>query len=197
MFRRRKKYQLTFANDKKKITPALIKEILSWVFYTAVVIFAAAIVVIAFGTRISVIGDSMEPSLSSGQYILVNKVDYILFSPAKDDIIAFLPNGNKNSHEYIKRIVAIPGDTVQIVDGELYINGALEDTSNEDFDKMEDAGIASDLITLGDDEYFVLGDNRNSSEDSRSANIGVVKKSTIIGKAWYCYGQGSNSGFIN
>ena len=94
-------------------------------------------------------------------------------------------------------MVAVPGDTVQIKDGKLYVNGQEQDSNDSLYDKMEDAGVASNKLKLTDDEYFVLGDNRNSSEDSRSANIGTVKLNSIIGKVWYHYGgeEGSN-GFV-
>ena len=104
--------------------------------------------------------------------------------PKRGDVIVFLPNGNQNSHFYVKRVVGLPGETVQIRDGSVYIDGAL--LAEEDrFDKIADPGIAQNELLLASDEFFVLGDNRNSSEDSRSGNIGAVKKDTIIGKAWF------------
>ena len=86
---------------------------------------------------------------------------------------------------YVKRVVGVPGDTLQIIDGVLYINNVIAEEKEDIFDKMEDAGIAANAIKLSSGEYFVLGDNRNSSEDSRSANIGIVKHNMIIGKAWF------------
>ncbi len=200
-FRRRRKkneFHLVYDNKKKKITPQMIREVLSWVFYTVIAVIIAAMLVYGFGKNVDVVGDSMEPSLYSGQKVLVNKIIVYLTGPERGDIIAFLPNGNTNSHYYVKRIVAMPGETVQITDGALYINGVLQEEDSETYDKMEEAGIAASPIKLGDDEYFVLGDNRNSSEDSRSANIGVVKEGWILGTAWYVYGgeQGA-SGIIS
>ena len=96
----------------------------------------------------------------------------------------FRSNGNQNSHLYVKRVVGLPGETVQIRDGSVYIDGVFLEEP-EEFDKMIDAGIAENELTLAVDEFFVLGDNRNSSEDSRSGNIGGVKKDNIIGKAWF------------
>lgn len=114
----------------------------------------------------------------------MNRVVYKLSSPKRNDVVVFLPNGNENSHYYVKRVIGLPGETIQIKDGKVYINGVL---LNEDdaLDQMIDAGIAQNELTLAADEYFVLGDNRNSSEDSRSGNIGAVKKDNIIGKAWF------------
>lgn len=114
----------------------------------------------------------------------MNRVIYRLSSPKRGDVIVFLPNGNQNSHYYVKRVVGLPGETVQIQDGSVYIDGVLLE-EDEALDKMIDAGIAQNELTLALDEFFVLGDNRNSSEDSRSGNIGAVKKEDIIGKAWF------------
>ncbi len=181
----RKKNTLTFHQKKKIITPKLIREILSWITVTIFAIALAFGFVFAFGMQVKVIGDSMEPSQYKVQTVLVNRLVYMLFSPKQGDVVVFLPNGNANSHYYVKRVVATPGDKVQIIDGSLYINGALFEDDDEKYDKMEDAGIASNEIKLGSGEFFVLGDNRNSSEDSRSANIGLVKTNMLIGKVWF------------
>ncbi|WP_242840973.1 signal peptidase I [Butyrivibrio sp. AE3004] len=178
-----------YREKKKTVTPELIREILSWVFYTVIAVFVAFVLVLSFGKRVRVIGDSMETSLYNGQSVLVNRIVYKLVSPKKDDVIVFLPNGNEKSHYYVKRVVAGPGETVKIVDGNLVVNGETVVTESREYDKMEEAGIAENEIKLGNGEFFVLGDNRNSSEDSRSANIGVVKISTIAGKAWFSFGS--------
>jgi signal peptidase I len=89
-------------------------------------------------------------------------------------------------------VVGLPGETIQIKDGRVYIDNVLLD-EDEDLDKMIDAGIAQNELTLAADEYFVLGDNRNSSEDSRSGNIGAVKKDDIVGKAWFHMGTTEES----
>ena len=181
----RKKNTLSFAKKKKIITPRLIREIFSWLFITIFAIFIAFVLVIAFGMQVKVIGDSMEPTISNGQSVVINRLSIKILSPKAGDIVVFLPNGNVNSHYYVKRVVASPGDTVQITDGILYVNGEQAEEDSDTYDKMEDAGIAANSIKLGSGEYFVLGDNRNSSEDSRSANIGIVKQSMIVGKAWF------------
>ncbi|MCI8986252.1 MAG: signal peptidase I [Lachnospiraceae bacterium] len=147
-------------------------------------VFLAFVIVFSVGMRTSIIGDSMERTLFNGQEILVNRVIYKLSTPKRGDVIVFLPNGNQNSHLYVKRVVGLPGETVQIRDGSVYIDGVFLEEP-EEFDKMIDAGIAENELTLAVDEFFVLGDNRNSSEDSRSGNIGGVKKDNIIGKAWF------------
>ena len=175
---------LTFYQKKKKINPQVIKDIFEMVIGGMIVIFLAFVIVYSVGMRTSVVGDSMEPMLYNGQEILMNRVVYRLSSPKRGDVIVFLPNGNQNSHFYVKRVVGLPGETIQIQDGSVYIDGVLLD-EDESFDKMIDAGIAQNELMLATDEFFVLGDNRNSSEDSRSGNIGAVKKEDIIGEAWF------------
>lgn len=175
---------LTFYQKKKKLNPKVIKDIFEMIVGGMIAVFLAFVIVFSVGMRTSVIGDSMEPLLCNGQEILMNKVIYRLSSPKRGDVIVFLPNGNQNSHYYVKRVVGLPGETIQIKEGNVYINGTLLE-EDEAFDKMTDAGIAQNGLDLALDEFFVLGDNRNSSEDSRSGNIGAVNRDTIIGKAWF------------
>ncbi|MDD2973430.1 MAG: signal peptidase I [Lachnospiraceae bacterium] len=179
----RRQKGLNFYKKRKKIDTNILKEILSWVFCIVVSIFLAFVCVYAFGLRTSVIGASMETSLYNGQEILVNRLIYQVSSPKRDDIVVFLPNGNHNTHYYVKRVVAVPGELVQIKEGKLYVNGVLQDSIA--YDKIADPGIAENELKLGNDEYFVLGDNVNSSEDSRSGNIAAIKKDTIYGKVWF------------
>ena len=194
---RKKRYHSMFHEKKQIITPELLKEIFSWGFYTIFAIFVAFVLVMAYGKKVKVIGDSMEPALMNGQSVLVDRIVFRLLSPDRGDVIVFLPNGNEKSHYYVKRVVAIPGETVQIIDGNLYINGEIVSDEGDEYDKMEEAGIAENEIKLGSGEFFVLGDNRNSSEDSRSANIGVVKSSTIAGKVWFSFGSADGDrGFV-
>ena len=186
---------LSFYEKKKRINASVVKEIFGMIFGTFVVIMLAAVLTFSIGMRTNVIGVAMEPTLYNGQEILINRFVYKMTKPQKDDVIVFLPGGNQNAHYYIKRVVAIPGEKVQIIDGILYVDGIPQE--NEAYDKMEDAGIAENEIVLGDDEYFVLGDNRNVSEDSRSGNIGPVKRETIYGKAWFhMSGGGDTMGMI-
>ena len=175
---------LTFYQKKKKINPKLIKDIFEMILGSMIVIFLAFVIVFSVGMRTSVVGDSMEPGLVNGQEILINRVIYRLSSPKRGDVIVFLPNGNQNSHYYVKRVIGLPGETIHIQDGSVYVDGVMLE-EDETVDKIIDAGIAQNELTLELDEFFVLGDNRNSSEDSRSGNIGAVKKDNIIGKAWF------------
>ena len=187
----RRRAGLNFRRQRKKINLPLVREVLSWIVELVVVIGLAYVLVSFFGIRTNVVGQAMEQTLENDDDILVNKFAYIISKPKQGDVIVFLPNGNKKSHYYVRRVVAVPGDTVQIKDGALYVNDELYKEST-DVASMEDAGIASDAVKLEKDEYFVLGDNRTNSEDSRYANIGNVKRDYIIGKAWFRFsGLGS------
>ncbi len=191
-----KKQGLSFYHKKKKISSTALREIAEWFFLVFTAILIATVLVFSIGMRTSVIGVSMEPGLYNGQEILINHFLYKIVSPKRGDVIVFLPNGNQNTHYYVKRVVGLPGETVQIKDERLYINGVLAE-EDEVYDKMADAGITENEITLGSDEYFVLGDNRNNSEDSRSGNIGPIKRDNIIGKAWFHMASaGDGMGFI-
>lgn len=173
---------LSFYRRKKKINSAVLREIFNWVFGIFAAMFIAAVLVYFYGMITSVVGPSMEPSLFNGQDILVDRFAYVLSSPRRGDVIVFLPNGNENAHYYVKRVVAVAGDEVQIQGGALYVNGEKYESLEE---RILDAGIAENPLTMGKGEYFCIGDNVNNSEDSRSANVGSVKDSDIIGKAWF------------
>ncbi len=192
---RHRKNGLSFYRQKKTVNVALIKEILAWMIEIVITIAIAFTAIYFAGLRTSVVGQSMSATLSSGDEVLINRFIYKMTDPKPGDIIVFLPNGNEKSHYYIKRVIAVPGDTVRILDGEVYVNGApyVEQT---DVDAIEDAGLAEEEIVLGNDEFFVLGDNRNNSEDSRYANIGNIKKEYIIGKVWFCVSPWSEFGFL-
>lgn len=181
---------LTFYQKKKKLNIALVKEIFSWIFWIFASMLLAVVAVFCVGMKTSVIGSSMEPSLYNGQEIFLNRLVYKVSSPREGDVVVFLPNGNEKSHYYVKRVVGVPGDRLYIKNGVLYVN---DETFEEYFnDRIAEPGILENEVTLGEDEYFVIGDNCNSSEDSRSANIGNVKKSYIVGKAWMKMASGDS-----
>ena len=185
---------LSFYKKKKKISRELLREIFNWIFGIALSVFLAAVVVVFLGKSTRVVGMSMEPTLENGQQIFIDRFLYILSSPKAGDVVAFLPNGNENSHYYVKRVVAVPGDKVRIADGTLYVNGQESRWVTE---RILDAGIAENEIILGNKEYFCIGDNPNNSEDSRSANIGPVEEGDMIGKAWFHLSSESDGiGFI-
>ena len=161
----------------------MLKPVAVWTGKIAIVCLFAFVFVWYFGQRVAVVGDSMSPILSNGDVTLVNRIVYDATAPKRGDIIVFKPKGNENSHYYIKRIIGLPGETVQIHDGNIYINGKQlkEDYGRE---AIRNPGLASEAVTLGEDEYFVLGDNRNNSADSREPSVGNIQKKDILGRAW-------------
>ena len=185
---------LTFYQRKKKISVSIVKEVFSYIFIVLFAVFFAAILTYTFGMSTNVIGVSMEPTLYNGQTIYINRFAYTLSNPKIGDVIVFLPNGNQNTHYYVKRVIAGSGDKVLIQNGVCYVNGVESPYVTE---KVMDAGIAEVEFTLASGEFFCMGDNVNNSEDSRSANIGSVKSKDIIGKAWFfADGETDDMGFI-
>lgn len=160
----------------------IVKELLSWIVFIVVVVAASYLIVTFVGQRTEVSGSSMETTLSSGDQLIVDKISYRFRDPKRYDIVVFPYRYEENTY-YIKRIIGLPGETVQIVDGMVYINGSPlnEHYGNE---VIEDPGSAAEPITLGDDEYFVLGDNRNNSQDSRASNVGLIHRDELLGRAW-------------
>ena len=191
----RRRSGLNFRKQRKKLNIPLFKEILSWIIEIGIVIGIALVVVSFWGFRTSVVGQAMESTLSNDNQILVNQFHYFFSDPKPGDIIVFRPNGNEKSHYYVRRVIATPGDKIIIKNGAVYVNDNLYNETT-DVASIEDPGLAIDEILLQEDEYFVLGDNRNSSEDSRYANIGNIKKEYIVGKAWFKIGSISNFGFL-
>lgn len=192
----RRKSGLQFGKQRKKFNMPLFKEILGWIFQITIVIFVAYFIVNFWGGRSTVVGQAMADTLTSGEEVIIDRFVYAITNPKSGDVIVFLPNGNEKSHYYVRRVIGVPGDKLQIKDGAVYINGKLYDEKIE-VAAMEESGLAGTEIVLGEGEYFVLGDNRNNSEDSRYANIGNVKKEYIIGKAWFRFNSLRDMGFVH
>lgn len=183
--KRRSSYSsgLSFYEDKKTMNFHALREALMWILSTAIAITAAVVCWRCWGLRVVVSSSSMAPGIASQQSVLINTLAYQFSDPEAGDVIAFFPGGNENLQPSVKRIAAVPGDTVQIVDGVLLVNGAVSDLQDS-YLNIEDAGIASNEILLEEDEYFVLGDNPSQGEDSRFAGIGTVDLTDIIGEVW-------------
>ncbi|MDD2978699.1 MAG: signal peptidase I [Hespellia sp.] len=199
--RRRKTYDFTdksrelkFKKKRKSFELDDFFEGVTWVVQIAIVIVIAFVLVWYWGQRVVNTGNSMSPVLMDGDVVLADRIIYNASKPKRNDIIIFHPNGNENTGYSIKRIIGLPGETVQIKDGKIYIDG---EELKETFETTEisSAGIVAEEMTLGGSEYFVLGDNRTNSEDSRLADIGNVKRSEIYGKAWFIV-SGSRFGFV-
>lgn len=178
--------------EKKKIN---WKETVSFILYIAAVFVITYLVITYVGQRTEVIGTSMEYTLSDGDNLIVDKISYRFREPQRFDIIVF-PYQHKEDTYYIKRIIGLPGETVQIDgNGTIYINGEeLEESYGREI--IKEPGVAADPIKLGEDEYFVLGDNRNASSDSRDPSVGNIKGEDIIGRAWLRIYPFSRFGFI-
>ena len=160
----------------------IVKELLGWVVYIAIIIGLTWLIITFVGQRTRVSGHSMEATLHDGDNLIVDKLSYHFREPKRFEIIVF-PYRHKENTYYIKRIIGLPGETVQVKDGYVYINGEKLD-ENYGLEVMEDAGIAAEPIELGEDEYFVLGDNRNHSSDSRDPSVGILHRDELIGRAW-------------
>lgn len=172
----------TVKKDKKE-EKNVVKEIVGMILYV-VAVFAVCFFIITYvGQRTKVEGSSMEPTLSNGDNLIVDKISYRFRNPERFDIIIFPYKYEKDTF-FIKRIIGMPGETVWINNsGEIYINGVLL-SENYGLETIKYAGLASTPITLGKDEYFVMGDNRNDSTDSRFDVVGPIKRKEIVGRAW-------------
>ena len=161
----------------------VIREVISTVLYILVVLVAVYLFIAFVGQRTGVRGSSMEPTLRDRDNLIVDKISYRFHDPERYDIIVF-PFQYEENVFYIKRIIGLPGETVYIDEnGGIFINGEL---LQENYGKevILSAGRAAETITLGSDEYFVLGDNRNNSSDSRDPSVGNIKRNQIVGRAW-------------
>lgn len=161
----------------------VLSTLLGWLIYILVIVGLTYLIITYVGQRTRVMGSSMETTLSDGDNLIVDKISYRFTDPKRYDIIVFPYKYEENTY-YIKRIIGMPGETIQIIDGYVYINGELLTSDIYGAEVMETGDLANDPITLGEDEYFVLGDNRNHSADSRDPSVGVLKREDLMGRAW-------------
>ena len=161
----------------------VLKETISFIVYIGIVFLLTYLVIHYIGQRTQVSGSSMEATLSDGDNLIVDKISYRFHDPERYDIIVFPYKSEKNTY-YIKRIIGLPGEVVQIdEDGTIYVDGeVLEESYGREV--ILDPGEAEEPIALGEDEYFVLGDNRNASSDSRDPSVGNILGEDIVGRAW-------------
>lgn len=155
---------------------------MAYIFLVFIAVFLGLALTYFWGMSTKVIGSSMEPTLYNGQTIYIDRFAYMLSQPEAGDVVVFLPNSNQNEHYYVKRVIAVGGDTVRIQDGICYVNGTASPYVTA---KVEDPGIAEHEFVLESGTYFCIGDSPENSEDSRSANIGPVNDKDILGKAWF------------
>lgn len=161
---------------------SIFRELFGWIIYILIIVGLTYLIITFVGQRTRVSGQSMETTLHDGDNLIVDKISYRFREPKRYEIIVF-PYRYKEDTYYIKRIIGLPGETVQVSDGKVYINGRELD-ENYGNEEMLEAGIAAEPITLGEDEYFVLGDNRNHSSDSRDESVGVLHRDELLGRAW-------------
>ena len=173
----------------------VIKEIVTTSLYVLLVLCLSYLFITYVGQRTEVQGSSMESTLSNGDQLIVDKISYRFHDPKRFDIIVFPFRYEENTF-YIKRIIGLPGETVQIDSlGNIIINGEmLEESYGKEI--IRDPGRAIDPITLGEDEYFVMGDNRNNSSDSRVESVGNIHRDEIIGRAFIRIWPLSNFGIL-
>ncbi len=169
--------------EEKEVEKSIFKELFGWVLYLLIVVGLTYLILTYVGQRTRVSGHSMETTLSNGDNLIVDKLSYRFRDPKRFDIIVFPYKYEENTY-YIKRIIGLPGETVQVADGYAYIDGELLESDIYGAEPMDNAGIADTPITLGEEEYFVLGDNRNHSSDSRDPSVGILTRDDLLGRAW-------------
>jgi signal peptidase I len=170
---------LEAAPNASPATPIRRSHVLREIVETVLLTAAIFLVVNAATGRFRIEGQSMEPNLHDGEYVLIDKVSYLLHSPERGDVVVFTPPNNER--DYIKRVIGLPGDTVEIRGGQVYVNGVVLDEPYLQQTTLRDE--SAHLVENG--RYFVLGDNRNNSSDSRS--FGTITPQSIVGRAWLVY----------
>ena len=172
-----------------------VKEVLVWIFQIAVVLACAVVAAIFFFQTVTMQEGSMEPTLASGDRFFINRMAYKLGTPERGDLIVFKTSPKEDASLHIKRVIGLPGETIQIKDGQILINGETY-KEGRDFPSISSPGLAEEEISLQNGEYFVLGDNRNNSSDSRDMSVGNVRRDKIIGRAWLRIWPFDRFGFI-
>lgn len=168
---------------KREIIFRPYEPIVKFIVDIVMIICFAYLLVIFFFDHTTIAGHSMNDTLEDGNVVFVNSIAYDFKNPKRYDLVVFEPHVGNVSQYYVKRVIGLPGETVQIIDGAVYIDG--NKLENDVIDtQIFNAGVADEPIKLAYNEYFVLGDNRNNSDDSRFSNVGLVTSDSIIGKPW-------------
>ena len=197
-----KKITLDDLKDSKAVSKARerlrddrTRGIVKWIFEIIVTVVFAVLVSISSFQTVTLQESAMEPTYSVGEKFFVNRAVYKIKSPKRGDVIVFRTSVSDDAALHIRRVIGLPGETVLIKDGQVYINGKVYE-ENGAYPDITNAGLADSSITLESGEYFVLGDNRNNSEDSRFSDIGNINKKYIVGKLWFTVSPKSKIGFV-
>ncbi len=171
------------------------RKILKTILELCVVLLLSAAAATVFFGSVMIQENSMNPTLASGDRAFVNRAAYVVTGVRRGDVIAYRSSNEIDAGIHVKRVVALPGETIQIRDGLILIDGKTY-IENQEFPNITNPGIAENGVRLAADEYFVLGDNRNNSEDSRFADVGNIEKGSIIGKVWFIGQPSRRAGFV-
>ena len=179
---------------KEKLEDEKVRGFMRWGFEIVVTLVLAAMVGIMLFQTVTMQESSMEPTIAVGDRFFINRVVYKFSSPKRGDLIVFRTNASDDAALHIRRVIGLPGETVQISDGKILIDGKEYQEAGQ-FPEITNPGLASTTVTLESGQYFVLGDNRNNSEDSRYSDIGNVNKRYIVGKLWFTCSPFEKFGF--
>ncbi|HAE45007.1 MAG TPA: signal peptidase I [Lachnospiraceae bacterium] len=172
------------------------RNITTWVIEIVIVLALSAIFSYVFCSSVTILENSMDPTLQAGNRVLINRAAYTVGKIKRGDLIAYFNSESTDSSVHVKRVIGLPGEKIQIKDGLILIDGQtyIEERA---LPSMNSGGLAENGITLGNEEYFVLGDNRNNSEDSRFTDVGNIPARAVLGKVWLIVSPFSSFGFID
>ncbi|MDO4804718.1 MAG: signal peptidase I [Lachnospiraceae bacterium] len=172
------------------------RNITAWVVEIIIVLALSAVFSYVFCSSVTILEGSMDPTLQAGNRVMINRLSYTVGHIKRGDLIAYSNSESTDASVHVKRVIGLPGEKVQIRDGLILIDGQtyIEERA---FPSMNSGGLAENGITLGNEEYFVLGDNRNNSEDSRFTDVGNIPARAVLGKVWLIVSPLSSFGFID
>ena len=172
-----------FDLEERRFSKQFILKLLITLVEAVIVVFLAFTITRYGLEKMTVSGEYMSPTLKSGDCVLINKLSYRFHKIHRNDVIVVRQTGSEHSYFSLERVIGLPGERVQIKEGQVYINDKkLKEKLS--YPLMDNGGLAEDIVTLDKNEYFVLGDNRNHSSDSRVASVGVLTRDMLIGRAW-------------
>lgn len=185
-----------FDLEERRFSKQFILKLLITLVEAVIVVFLAFAITRYGLEKMTVSGEYMSSTLKSGDCVLVNKLSYRFHKIHRNDVVVVKQTGSEHSYFTLERVIGLPGEKVQILEGQVYINGKKL-KEKLDFPLMDNGGLAEDAFTLEKGQYFVLGDNRNECEDSRNATVGNISRKSIVGKAWIRMNSFTFVGMIN